>query len=81
MTNHFSYVVLLFACHHFSEVISPHTDVRNKWDQAPLHRACVGGSKQVVQHLVKECKVDVGESFLLVGTVSLDPLIGNVNNP
>ena len=55
---------LVCACHHFSEVISPRTDVRNKWDQTPLHRACVGGSIQVVQHLVEECKVDVGELFL-----------------
>ncbi len=52
------------ACHHFSEVISPHTDVRDKWNQTPLHWACWGGHIQVVKYLVEVLKVDVGESFL-----------------
>ena len=52
------------ACHHYSEVISPHTDVRNKINQTPLHLACAGGSIQVVQYLVEVLKVDVGKSFL-----------------
>ena len=52
------------ACHHYTEVISPHTDVRNKGDQTPLHLACVGGYIEVVQYLVEVLKVDVGELFL-----------------
>ena len=52
------------ACHHYSEVISRHTDVRNKWNQTPLHYACAGGSIQVVQYIVEVLKVDVGKSFL-----------------
>ena len=52
------------ACHHYSEVISPHTDVRDKLGRTPLHSACAGGSIQVVKYLVEVLKVDVGESFL-----------------
>ena len=52
------------ACHHFSDVISPHTDVRDKDNWTPLHNACVNGHIQVVQYLVEVLKVDVGESFL-----------------
>ncbi len=52
------------ACHHYSEVISPHTDVRNKVDETPLHDACWRGHIQVVKYLVEVLKVDVGESFL-----------------
>ncbi len=51
------------ACHHYSDVISPHTDVRDKVNLTPLHRACVGGSIQVVKYLVEVLKVDVGKSF------------------
>ena len=52
------------ACHHYSEVISPHTDVRDKWDRTPLHDACWRGHIQVVKYFVEVLKVDVGESFL-----------------
>ena len=52
------------ACHHYSEVISPHTDARDKTNQTPLHHACWEGSIQVVKYLVEVLKVDVGESFL-----------------
>ena len=52
------------ACHHYSDVISPHTDVRYVLDQTPLHRACMYGRIQVVKYLVEVLKVDVGESFL-----------------
>ncbi len=51
------------ACHHYSEVISPHTDARDVLDQTPLYDACEEGI-QVVQYLVEVLKVDVGESFL-----------------
>ncbi len=37
------------------------TDVRDKDNWTPLHWACVGGSKDVVQYLVEELKMDVGE--------------------
>ncbi len=37
------------------------TDVRDKVNMTPLHYACVGGSKDVVQYLVEELKMDVGE--------------------
>ncbi len=37
------------------------TDVRDKYNRTPLHCACVGGSKDVVQYLVEELKMDVGE--------------------
>ena len=49
------------ACHHYSEVISPHTDVRDVWDRTPLHHACIDGHIQVVQYLVEVLKVDVGK--------------------
>ncbi len=52
------------ACHHYSEVISPHTDVRDIAHQTPLHNACMEGHIQVVKYLVEVLKVDVGESFL-----------------
>ena len=52
------------ARHHFTEVISLHTDVRDEWDVTPLHQACLGGSIQVVKYFVEVLKVDVGESFL-----------------
>ncbi len=38
------------------------TDVRDKDNRTPLHLACKGGSKDVVQYLVEELKIDVGES-------------------
>ncbi len=37
------------------------TDVRDKDNRTPLHYACVEGSKDVVQYLVEELKMDVGE--------------------
>ncbi len=37
------------------------TDVRDKDNKTPLHCACEGGSKDVVQYLVEEVKCDVGE--------------------
>ncbi len=37
------------------------TDVRDKDNRTPLHWACSGGSKDVVQYLVEELKMDVGE--------------------
>ena len=37
------------------------TDVRDKNNMTPLHWACVGGSIDVVQYLVEERKIDVGE--------------------
>ncbi len=37
------------------------TDVRGKYNMSPLHLACEGGSKDVVQYLVEELKMDVGE--------------------
>ncbi len=56
--------------------VSPHTGVRGKFNYTPLHWACVGGYKDIVQFLVEVGKCNIGESF----TVSLDPLIGNVDN-
>ncbi len=37
------------------------TDVRDKDNRGPLHWACNGGSKDVVQYLVEKRKMDVGE--------------------
>ncbi len=37
------------------------TDVRDKYNRTPLHCACEGGSKHVVQYLVEEAKCYVGE--------------------
>ncbi len=56
--------------------VSPHTGVRDVANYTPLHYACGYGHKDIVQFLVEVCKCNVGESF----TVSLDPLIGNVDN-
>ncbi len=53
--------------------VSPHTGEDN---DTPLHWACMYGHKDIVQFLVEVGKCNVGESF----TVSLDPLIGNVDN-
>ncbi len=47
-------------CHHAI------TDVRDNDKQTPLHFACEGGSKKVVQYLVEEAKCDVGESVLCI---------------
>ncbi len=43
--------------------LSSTTDVRDKDNWTPLHTACVGGRKDVVQYLVEELKMDVGECF------------------
>ena len=40
------------------------TDVRNGDKKTLLHSACSGGSKDVVQSLVEELKMDVGEISL-----------------
>ncbi len=56
--------------------VSPHTGVRGRANYTPLHNACIVGHKDIVQFLVEVCKCNIGESF----TVSLDPLIGNVDN-
>ncbi len=37
------------------------TDVRDDYNKTPLHWACQGGSKDVVQYLVEELKMNVGE--------------------
>ncbi len=37
------------------------TDVRDINNMTPLHWACVRGSKDMVQYLVEEGKMDVGE--------------------
>ncbi len=37
------------------------TDVRDEDNRTPLHWACWSGSKDVVQYLVEELKMDVGE--------------------
>ena len=37
------------------------TDVRDDYNRTPLHVACVVGSKDLVQYLVEELKMDVGE--------------------
>ncbi len=37
------------------------TDVRGKDNWTPLHWACWKGSKDLVQYLVEELKMDVGE--------------------
>ena len=37
------------------------TDVRDDDNMTPLHYACMGGSKDMVQYLVEEMKMDVGE--------------------
>ena len=37
------------------------TDVRDKDNMTPLHQACIWGNKDVVQYLVEERKMDVGE--------------------
>ncbi len=56
--------------------VSPHTGVRDEANWTPLHNACFNGHKDIVEWLVVMCKCDIGESL----TVSLDPLIGNVDN-
>ncbi len=56
--------------------VSPHTGVRDRANWTLLHYACMGGHKDIVEWLVVMCKCNIGESF----TVSLDPLIGNVDN-
>ncbi len=56
--------------------VSPHTGVRDEENWTLLHWACGGGYKDIVQFLVEVGKCTIGESF----TVSLDPLIGNVDN-
>ena len=38
------------------------TDVRDVSNKTPLHYACMGGSKDLVQYLV-ELKMDVGEIY------------------
>ena len=40
---------------------TPHTDVRDKDNQTPLHIACNSGSIEVVRYLVEERKRDIGE--------------------
>ncbi len=42
-------------------VLCSTTDVRDKDNKTPLHWACDGGSIDVVQYLVEERKMDVGE--------------------
>ena len=42
-------------------VLCSTTDVRDKDNKTPLHWACEGGSIDVVQYLVEERKMDVGE--------------------
>ncbi len=42
-------------------VLCSTTDVRDKDNRTPLHWACEEGSKDVVQYLVEERKMDVGE--------------------
>ncbi len=37
------------------------TDVRDENNMTLLHWACFGGNKDVVQYLVEELKMDVGE--------------------
>ena len=37
------------------------TDVRNNDNETSLHSACAGGSKDLVQYLVEEVKMDVGK--------------------
>ncbi len=56
--------------------VSPHTGVRDEDNWTLLHWACFNGHKDIVEWLVVMCKCDIGESL----TVSLDPLIGNVDN-
>ena len=35
--------------------------MRDKYNKTSLHFACLGGSKDVVQYLVEEMRMDVGE--------------------
>ncbi len=44
-----------------SLTIEPHTDVRNKYNRTPLHKACEEGHIQLVKYLVEEGRCDVGE--------------------
>ncbi len=37
------------------------TDVRGENNKTLVHLACLGGSKDLVQYLVEELKMDVGE--------------------
>ena len=55
--------MLSLCVHVITSLISRHTDVRNKWNETPLHYAGANGHIQVVQYL-EVLKVDVGESFL-----------------
>ncbi len=64
MKPKFSY--LLYCSHNYYYVVSIvelccTTDVRDKDNWTPLHLACWSGSKDVVQYLVEELKMDVGE--------------------
>ena len=47
-------------------ITKPYTDVRTVENVTPLHWACQGGSKEVVQYLVEECSCDVGESVSVI---------------
>lgn len=38
-----------------------YTDSRDEDDEAPIHRACIDGDKDVVQYLIEEAKCDMGE--------------------
>ena len=45
-------------------VIPPHVrcaDVKDQEDRSPLHLACVGGHKDVVEFLVEKANCDVSE--------------------
>ena len=41
--------------------IALYTDVKSTEDVTPLHFACVGGNKEIVQYLLQKLKLDVGK--------------------
>ena len=48
-------------CQTGKQVLNLFSDVRNKRNSTPLHKACFYGQKEVVKFLVEELKCDVGE--------------------
>ena len=57
---------LLLACVYCDNLTIIHTDVRGQYNSTPLHYACLGGKKEIVQYLVEKLKCDIGESLRVV---------------
>ena len=62
-------------------VLCSTTDVRDKDNKTPLHWACEGGNTDVVQYLVEQLKMDVGEYFSLISTAHSQFLLASCCMP